>query len=56
MPDNKYRRFAVIEENKDLEPAFEKLICEKQLTRNDIALILLFLRIRYGFSREDFEI
>lgn len=51
-----WRRFEVIAKNKDEMSRCEKLLKDKKINRQELALILFCLRIRPEFSREDFGI
>ncbi len=50
------RRFELMTEDKEEIAELKRVISEKGLTRNDLAIILLYLRVRPEFSRSDFGI
>lgn len=50
------RRFELLTEDEKEIEEMEKVISEKGLSRNELAIILFCLRVRPGFSRLDFGI
>lgn len=50
------RRFELMTEDKEDIAELKRVISEKGLSRNDLAIILFNLRVRPGFSRSDFGI
>ncbi len=50
------RRFEVITNSEEEMSRCEKLLEEKKINRQELALILFCLRVRHGLSREDFGI
>lgn len=53
---NEWQRFEQITQNTDEEKELERVLNEKNLSRQDLAIILFGLRVRPGFSRSDFGI
>lgn len=51
-----WRRFEITAKNKEEMEKCEKLLEEKSINRQELALILFCLHVRPGFSREDFGI
>lgn len=51
-----WRRFELLTGNKAEEERLERLLAEKNLSRQDLAVILFGLRVRPGFEKEDFGI
>lgn len=51
-----WHRFEVIANSEEEMSRCEKLLEEKKINRQELALILFCLRIRPGLSREDFGI
>lgn len=56
MKDEEWRRFELISDNPEEIANVKKLLEEKGITRQELAFILFNLRVRQGFSREDFGI
>mgnify|MGYP001255220772 CR=1 FL=1 len=55
-PEENYRRFELITNDRELIRAMETVCKKKNIGRKEIALILSTLRIRHGFERKDFGI
>lgn len=55
-PDRVWRRFELIVQNNEEKEELERVLDEKHLSRKELAIILFSLRVRLGFSREDFGI
>lgn len=55
-PEENYRRFELITDDRELIRAMETVCKKKNIGRKEIALILSTLRIRHGFERKDFGI
>jgi hypothetical protein len=53
---NKWQRFEQITQNEKEEQDLERVLTEKNLSRQDLAIILFGLRVRPGFCRKDFGI
>ncbi len=51
-----WRRFEPLTEDEAEESRLERLVTEKSLSRQDLAVILFGLRVRSGFGKEDFGI
>lgn len=51
-----WRRFELTAPDSRAEERLIQVIANKELTREDLAVILLWLRVRPGFSREDFGV
>lgn len=51
-----WRRFELLTENEAEENRLERLLAEKNLTRQDLAIILFSLRVRPEFGKKDFDI
>lgn len=51
-----WRRFELITQSVTEEEDLEKVLREKNLSRQDLAVILFGLRVRPGFVRSDFGI
>lgn len=49
-----WRRFQLITEDQDQIRKLERLLAEKALTRQELALILFSLRVRPGMTPQDF--
>lgn len=49
-----WRRFQLITEDQDQIRKLERLLEEKALTRQELALILFSLRVRPGMTPQDF--
>ena len=50
------RRFEQITDDSDLIERFRSLVKEKNLSREDLAIVLLTVRVRRGLDRRDFGI
>ena len=55
-PERVWRRFELIVQNNEEKEELERVLDEKHLSRTELAIILFSLRVRPGFSREDFGI
>lgn len=53
---NEWWRFEQITQTEDEEKELERVLDEKNLSRQDLAIILFGLRVRSGFCRKDFGI
>lgn len=51
-----FRRFQLLTENEVEKNRLEKLIADKKLSRQEIAIILFGLRVRPEFGKKDFGI
>ncbi len=51
-----FRRFEILTENEVEKSRLERLIAEKSLSRQDLAVILFGLRVLPEFGKEDFGI
>lgn len=54
--DNLWWRFELTTQNEEEEKQLERVLDEKNLSRQDLAIILFSLRVRPEFSRRDFGI
>ena len=55
-PERVWRRFELIVQNNEEKEELERVLDEKHLSRKELAIILFSLRVRPGFSHEDFGI
>ena len=55
-PERVWRRFELIVQNNEEKEELERVLDEKHLSRKELAIILFSLRVRPGFSLEDFGI
>lgn len=55
-PKNEWWRFEQTTQNAEEEKELERVLDEKNLSRQDLAIILFGLRVRPGFCRRDFGI
>lgn len=53
-PHNEWRRFELITEDEKMIAALDSLLDRKQLSREELAIILLSLRVRPGIGEEAF--
>jgi hypothetical protein len=53
-PRNEWRRFELITEDEKMIAALDSLLDRKQLSREELAIILLSLRVRPGIGEEAF--
>ncbi len=53
---NEWQRFEQITKNEKEEQELERVLSEKNLSRQDLAVILFGLRVRPGYHRSDFGI
>ncbi len=51
-----WRRLELITQNETEEKELERILDEKHLSRQDLAIILFSLRVRPGYQRTDFGI
>ncbi len=51
-----WRRFELLTSDESEKKRLEKLIAEKNLSRQDLAVILFGLRVLPGYGKEDFDI
>ena len=51
-----YRRFELLTDNEAEKERLERVIAEKNLSRQDLAIILFGLRVQPGFGKKDFGI
>lgn len=56
MQERIWRRFELTTQNEQEKKELERVLDEKHLSRQELAVILFGLRVRPGFSRKDFDI
>lgn len=54
--ETNWRRFELLAADEAEKNRLERLVAEKSLSRQELAIILFGLRVRPGFSKEDFGI